>query len=164
MLPTRAAEKDGGMLSRLTISLLRSSARPHRYFSLSAVRNMKVVPVPVRSDNYAYLLIDEKTKKAAAVDVYDVPKVQAAAKNEGVDIIAALTTHHHHDHSGGNAVCPSPLLHIPCLILTSSGVRKCSHHRRSSIQALQQPNVRSVYRLRSTQMFRSMVGAPGRPM
>jgi len=63
---------------------------------------MKVIPVPVRSDNYAYLLIDEETKQAAAVDVYDVSKVTAKAAAEGVEITALLTTHHHNDHSGGN--------------------------------------------------------------
>ncbi|KAH9951299.1 beta-lactamase-like protein [Amylocystis lapponica] len=63
---------------------------------------MKVLPVPVRDDNYAYLLIDDHSAKAAAVDPYDVPKVQAAAKNAGVDIVAGITTHHHDDHSGGN--------------------------------------------------------------
>ncbi|KAF8905986.1 hydroxyacylglutathione hydrolase [Gymnopilus junonius] len=65
---------------------------------------MKVVPVPVRQDNYAYLIIDERTLKAAAVDPYDVAKVSAAAEAHGVDIIAGITTHHHHDHSGGNQV------------------------------------------------------------
>ena len=65
---------------------------------------MKVVPVPVREDNYAYLLIDDKTKKAAAVDPYTVSKVKAAAEQLGVQIVAAITTHHHHDHSGGNKV------------------------------------------------------------
>lgn len=65
---------------------------------------MKVVPVPVREDNYAYLLIDETTNKAAAVDPYTVSKVKAAAEQLGVDIVAALTTHHHFDHSGGNEV------------------------------------------------------------
>ncbi|EIN07722.1 hydroxyacylglutathione hydrolase [Punctularia strigosozonata HHB-11173 SS5] len=65
---------------------------------------MKVVPVPVRSDNYAYLLIDEAAKKAAAVDPYDVPKVQEAAKKLGVELVGVLTTHHHHDHAGGNEV------------------------------------------------------------
>ena len=70
---------------------------------------MKVVPVPVRQDNYAYLLIDDTTGKAAAVDPYDVPKVQAAAEREKVEIVAALTTHHHHDHSGGNSVRASPI-------------------------------------------------------
>ncbi|KAG8988949.1 Cytoplasmic glyoxalase II, partial [Tulasnella sp. 427] len=63
---------------------------------------MKVIPVPVRSDNYAYLLVDEQTKEAAAVDIYDVPKVTAKAKEENVKITSLLTTHHHQDHSGGN--------------------------------------------------------------
>ncbi|EPQ58072.1 Metallo-hydrolase/oxidoreductase [Gloeophyllum trabeum ATCC 11539] len=62
---------------------------------------MRIVEVPVRSDNYAYLIISEGNK-AAAVDPYDVPKVQAAAQKLGVEIVAAITTHHHHDHSGGN--------------------------------------------------------------
>lgn len=65
---------------------------------------MRVVPVPVRQDNYAYLIIDQPSNKAAAIDPYDVPKVQAAADRLGVSIIAAITTHHHHDHSGGNEV------------------------------------------------------------
>ncbi|KAI0818709.1 beta-lactamase-like protein [Irpex lacteus] len=69
---------------------------------------MKVIPVPVRSDNYAYLIVDEATNKAAAVDVYDVPKVQAAAKQAGVEIVAGLTTHHHYDHSGGNEAAAFP--------------------------------------------------------
>ncbi|KZT26480.1 hydroxyacylglutathione hydrolase [Neolentinus lepideus HHB14362 ss-1] len=62
---------------------------------------MRIVPVPVRSDNYAYLLISD-ANKAAAVDPYDVHKVQAAAQELGVEIVAAITTHHHDDHSGGN--------------------------------------------------------------
>lgn len=65
---------------------------------------MKVLPVPVRSDNYAYLVIDSAVNKAAAVDPYDMETVQAAARKEGVQIIANITTHHHHDHSGGNEV------------------------------------------------------------
>ncbi|KAF9239662.1 hydroxyacylglutathione hydrolase [Melanogaster broomeanus] len=63
---------------------------------------MKVVPIPVRQDNYAYLIIDEPSKQATAVDPYDVPKVQSAAEQLGVTVIAAITTHHHEDHSGGN--------------------------------------------------------------
>ncbi|EKM55622.1 uncharacterized protein PHACADRAFT_256360 [Phanerochaete carnosa HHB-10118-sp] len=65
---------------------------------------MKVLSVPVRDDNYAYLLVDEKVNKALAVDPYDVPKVQAAAAQAGVELAGSLTTHHHHDHSGGNQV------------------------------------------------------------
>jgi len=63
---------------------------------------MQIVPVPVREDNYAYLLIDESSKQAAAVDPYDVGKVVAAAEKLGVNIVAGITTHHHFDHSGGN--------------------------------------------------------------
>jgi hydroxyacylglutathione hydrolase len=66
---------------------------------------MRIVPVPVRSDNYAYLIIDEPSKKAAVVDVFDVEKVRAVADQEGVNIVAGITTHHHFDHSGGNEVC-----------------------------------------------------------
>ena len=65
---------------------------------------MKVVPVPVRDDNYAYLIIDESNSTAAAVDPYDMTKVTQAANSHGVRIVANLTTHHHFDHSGGNAV------------------------------------------------------------
>lgn len=73
---------------------------------------MRVVPVPVRSDNYAYLLIDDATNKAAAVDPYDVPKVQAQAEKEGVTLSALITTHHHDGKLSklfGVPVCDSSL-------------------------------------------------------
>jgi glyoxylase-like metal-dependent hydrolase (beta-lactamase superfamily II) len=71
---------------------------------LTVVRaaQMRVIPVPNQSDNYAYLLIDDASKTAAAVDPFDVPKVTAAAEKEHVQIVAGITTHHHGDHSGGN--------------------------------------------------------------
>ncbi|CAE6439610.1 unnamed protein product [Rhizoctonia solani] len=71
-------------------------------FHSTSNSTMRVVPVPVRSDNYAYLLIDDATNKAAAVDPFDVPKVKAQAEKEGVELTALITTHHHADHSGGN--------------------------------------------------------------
>ncbi|KAG9123706.1 Cytoplasmic glyoxalase II [Ceratobasidium sp. 392] len=84
----------------------------NNYRSFSSTRNngfelpprapMRVVPVPVLSDNYAYLLIDEGTNQAAAIDPFDVPKVRAQAEKEGVKLTALITTHHHADHSGGN--------------------------------------------------------------
>ncbi|KAF9652930.1 Metallo-hydrolase/oxidoreductase [Thelephora ganbajun] len=73
-----------------------------RNLSTSVRTAMKVISIPVRSDNYAYLLIDEESKKAAAVDPYDVPKVASSAQGQGVEIVACITTHHHDDHSGGN--------------------------------------------------------------
>ncbi|KAG8724606.1 Cytoplasmic glyoxalase II, partial [Ceratobasidium sp. 423] len=44
---------------------------------------MRIVPVLVRRDNYAYLLVDEATNKAAAVDPFDIPKVRTQAEKEG---------------------------------------------------------------------------------
>ena len=75
-----------------------------RNLRTTARATMKVIPVPVRSDNYAYLLVDEESKKAVAVDPFDVPKVVSSAQGHGVEIVACLTTHHHEDHSGGNHV------------------------------------------------------------
>eukprot|EP00930_Biecheleria_cincta_P085861 TRINITY_DN75228_c0_g1_i1.p1 TRINITY_DN75228_c0_g1~~TRINITY_DN75228_c0_g1_i1.p1 ORF type:complete len:256 (-),score=43.87 TRINITY_DN75228_c0_g1_i1:54-821(-) len=63
---------------------------------------MRVVVVPVLSDNYAYLLIDDATKQAACVDPAEAHLVLAQAKAEGVQLVAVLTTHHHADHAGGN--------------------------------------------------------------
>ncbi|KXS10408.1 hydroxyacyl glutathione hydrolase [Gonapodya prolifera JEL478] len=63
---------------------------------------MKVVPVPCLEDNYAYLLIDEKTGTSAFVDPVQPEKLVAAAEKEGVKASIGLTTHHHYDHAGGN--------------------------------------------------------------
>jgi hydroxyacylglutathione hydrolase len=63
---------------------------------------MKIVPVPVLEDNYAYLIIDVNNKVCGAVDPANHQKVIAAAEKEGVKITSVLTTHHHGDHSGGN--------------------------------------------------------------
>jgi len=63
---------------------------------------MRVIPIPVRKDNYSYLIVDDTAKAAAAVDPYTPSKVKEKADQLGVRVIAGLTTHHHHDHSGGN--------------------------------------------------------------
>jgi hydroxyacylglutathione hydrolase len=65
---------------------------------------MRVIPVPVRKDNYSYLLVDDTVNEAAAVDPYTPSKVKAAAEQLGVKVVAGITTHHHNDHSGGNEV------------------------------------------------------------
>ncbi|KAA1134420.1 Cytoplasmic glyoxalase II [Puccinia graminis f. sp. tritici] len=64
---------------------------------------MRIVPVPVREDNYSYLIIDEKTNSAAVVDPCEPKDIIKAAKAENVTLSGTiLTTHHHEDHSGGN--------------------------------------------------------------
>lgn len=81
--------------------------------SVSALNKMRIVPVLVSADNYAYLVIDEPSKKAAVVDVLNLEKVQAVADKEGVSIVAGITTHHHQDHSGGNKTLASTYPSIP---------------------------------------------------
>lgn len=73
-------------------------------FHSSSTQAMHIHPVPVRDDNYAYVIIDPThPKKGVFVDPYDVKACQSAAKKLGVEeIVANITTHHHHDHSGGN--------------------------------------------------------------
>lgn len=74
---------------------------------------MRIVPVPNQSDNYAYLIIDDAGKKAASVDPFDVDKVLSAAKAEGVEVTANISTHHHNDHTGGNLKLQNQLPDIP---------------------------------------------------
>lgn len=63
---------------------------------------MRVVVVPVLSDNYAYLLIDDASGEAACVDPAEAGLVMAAAAKESVKLTTVLTTHKHGDHAGGN--------------------------------------------------------------
>lgn len=63
---------------------------------------MRVKLLPALEDNYMYLLIDEDTKQCAVVDPVEPAKVQAALKEENVQLTTVLTTHHHWDHAGGN--------------------------------------------------------------
>lgn len=62
---------------------------------------MRVVPVPVLKDNYAYLVISDRGP-AAVVDPSEADPVLEAARHEGVDLVAIWNTHHHWDHVGGN--------------------------------------------------------------
>ena len=62
---------------------------------------MRVVPIPVLLDNYAYLVISD-SGIAAVVDPSEAQPVQAAAAREGADLQEIWNTHHHWDHVGGN--------------------------------------------------------------
>lgn len=63
---------------------------------------MKVMTIPVLSDNYAYLIIDEATNEAGVVDPSEAKPVAEAVKREGVHFTTIINTHHHWDHVGGN--------------------------------------------------------------
>jgi len=63
---------------------------------------LRILVVPVLSDNYAYLVIDREKGVAAAVDPAEPAKLMTAAAAEKVRITTVLTTHNHWDHAGGN--------------------------------------------------------------
>ena len=63
---------------------------------------MRVVTIFCLSDNYAYLLTADGSKKALVVDPSEAAPVIAALEREGLELCAILNTHHHWDHVGGN--------------------------------------------------------------
>ncbi|NXV16460.1 PNKD hydrolase, partial [Cepphus grylle] len=64
---------------------------------------VKILPIPVLSNNYSYLVVDTGSSRAAVIDPSDPLAVQAAIEEEGVMLEAIFCTHKHWDHSGGNA-------------------------------------------------------------
>ncbi|XP_054031713.1 probable hydrolase PNKD [Dryobates pubescens] len=65
---------------------------------------VKILPIPVLSSNYSYLVIDTGSGRAAVIDPSDPLAVQAAIEEEEVILEAIFCTHKHWDHSGGNAM------------------------------------------------------------
>ncbi|KFV63415.1 putative hydrolase PNKD, partial [Dryobates pubescens] len=78
---------------------------------------VKILPIPVLSSNYSYLVIDTGSGRAAVIDPSDPLAVQAAIEEEEVILEAIFCTHKHwgtltgcadfrvhRDHSGGNAM------------------------------------------------------------
>ena len=52
--------------------------------------------------NFVYLVGDPQTREAAVVDPgWEVPKILAAAGQDGYRLTKAFVTHHHFDHVGG---------------------------------------------------------------
>ncbi|XP_042562178.1 probable hydrolase PNKD [Clupea harengus] len=66
------------------------------------MNGVKIIPIPVLSDNYSYLIVDTSSNVAVVVDPADPQAVQACLKEEEVTLEAILCTHKHWDHSGGN--------------------------------------------------------------
>ncbi|KAI7924465.1 hypothetical protein M0657_004631 [Pyricularia oryzae] len=78
-------------------------------FSFTPRRTMQVKSIPMwvgSSDNYAYLVIDDKTKDAVIIDPANpeeaAPPIKKAIESGEINLKAIVNTHHHWDHSGGN--------------------------------------------------------------
>ncbi|XP_040430144.1 hydroxyacylglutathione hydrolase-like protein isoform X1 [Cygnus olor] len=71
---------------------------------------MKVKVISVLEDNYMYLVIEERTRDAVAVDAAVPKRLLEIVRREDVVLRAVLTTHHHWDHARGNEelarLCP----------------------------------------------------------
>jgi hydroxyacylglutathione hydrolase len=65
-------------------------------------RSFTVVPVPVLTDNYVWLIRDEDSGETAAVDPSVGPPVLEAVAARGWTLTQVLNTHWHPDHTGGN--------------------------------------------------------------
>ncbi|XP_062444452.1 hydroxyacylglutathione hydrolase-like protein isoform X2 [Rhea pennata] len=63
---------------------------------------MKVKVISVLEDNYMYLVIEESSRDAVAVDAAVPQRLLDVAGREDAVLRAVLTTHHHWDHARGN--------------------------------------------------------------
>ncbi|KKA26642.1 hypothetical protein TD95_002633 [Thielaviopsis punctulata] len=72
--------------------------------------------IPMFSDNYAYLVVDDATKAAVIIDPAEPTTVAPVLRRHidaaTMDLTAIVNTHHHHDHAGGNAQLRA-LLNLP---------------------------------------------------
>ena len=106
--PTGTTPRTSGLL--VALACLSTCSVSGTALRTTAMPALRVVTVPILEDNYAYIIIDEDSKQAAAVDPADASTVVAAASRERVQLTHVLTTHSHWDHAGGNAdmvkLCP----------------------------------------------------------
>jgi hydroxyacylglutathione hydrolase len=63
---------------------------------------MKIHQIAMLRDNYGYLLVCEKTRRAVAIDPSEAAPVLERAEQQEIELTAILNTHHHRDHTGGN--------------------------------------------------------------
>ncbi|KAK4658074.1 Cytoplasmic glyoxalase II [Podospora pseudocomata] len=90
-------------------------------------RKMHIRSIPMWSDNYAYLVVDDKSKDAVIIDPANPPEVlpvlEEAIANKEINLTSIVNTHHHRDHAGGNEALLSKLpSKLPII-----GGRDCAH-------------------------------------
>ena len=90
---------------------------------------MRVELIPLNSDNYGYLLVDEEAGECAIVDVSNQPDAVLEAvkcKGGGAKLTAVLTTHKHWDHAGGNETISAAVPGITIFGGSAEGVEACN--------------------------------------
>lgn len=72
-------------------------------------RNMHIQSIPMwvgSGNNYAYLVVDDRSKDAVIIDPANPPEVapilKEAISSGKINLTAVVNTHHHGDHAGGN--------------------------------------------------------------
>jgi hydroxyacylglutathione hydrolase len=83
---------------------------------------LRVTPIPLFSDNYAWLICNDAHRTAILVDPADATLCLAAVPAE-LELVGVLTTHHHADHSGGNAAIAAARVGLPILAGAGEGGR-----------------------------------------
>ncbi|MCJ1247360.1 Cytoplasmic glyoxalase II [Trapelia coarctata] len=78
--------------------------------SLTIARAMHIQSIPMwtgSSNNYAYLVTDDKSNDAVIIDPANPPEVAPVLKEQvdsgKINLTAIMNTHHHWDHAGGNS-------------------------------------------------------------
>ncbi|MDA9019667.1 hydroxyacylglutathione hydrolase [Flavimaricola sp.] len=62
---------------------------------------LRIITVPCRADNYAFVLHDDVTKRTALVDAPEVEPIMDVLNGHGWHLTDLLITHHHGDHVEG---------------------------------------------------------------
>ena len=62
---------------------------------------LRIITVPCRIDNYAFVLHDDVTKRTALVDAPEVEPIMEVLTGHGWQLSDLLITHHHGDHVEG---------------------------------------------------------------
>ncbi len=62
---------------------------------------LSIRAIPILTDNYVWLIVNEDTCEAIAIDVGDDKPVKQYLQDNHLTLVGIWITHHHHDHIGG---------------------------------------------------------------
>jgi len=70
-------------------------------YYIDKTKNLEVLTLPCRADNYTYLILSPEKKEAFLVDCADHKKTLQLLKDLNLSLKGILLTHHHFDHVDG---------------------------------------------------------------